>query len=381
MLDTHELIIKAGKGGDGRVSFLRQKYMPKGGPDGGDGGKGADVVFRASRHVVTLSHLSGKTELVAEAGQPGGKNQRSGAKGADLVVEVPVGTLIWLNAENQVSKLRRSYRDFKPTPVQFEQYKTEITYLGQLPDEDLIPVEPSMVLFEFTEEGQEFVLCQGGRGGRGNEKFKSPALTTPWIAELGGQGETKQISLELKLLADIGLVGLPNVGKSTLLSVLTKARPKIANYPFTTLEPNLGVMTVGEQELVIADIPGLVEGAHQGKGLGLDFLRHIEHCSSLVFVLSLDENVMLDAEVTAEDKAEQLWAQYQLLGKELAVHKAELAEKKQSLILSRADLYPVTDIDQIVEFFDKKGKKLVVISAPTHQGLEELAKHISSLVG
>src|SRR5690606_7407694 len=229
-LDEAKIYVKGGDGGAGAVAFRREKYVPRGGPAGGDGGKGGDVVFVVNPRLNTLSKFQRQVHFRAANGQPGGNFNRFGAAGQDLEIEVPPGTIV---------------RD----------------------------AESGELLADLTQEGQRFVVARGGRGGRGNARFKSSTNQAPRMAEKGEPGDERWVTLELKLLADVGLVGVPNAGKSTLISVISAARPKIAPYPFTTLEPSLGVATVGDREIVFADIPGLVEGAHAGVGLGQSFLR------------------------------------------------------------------------------------------------------------
>lgn len=298
MIDRVEIHVAAGKGGDGRVSFLRLKYMPKGGPDGGDGGRGGSVYAVGDKDLNTLRHFLGARRYSAQPGGGGGKRHMHGANGDHLEIKVPIGTII--------------------------------SGVG-----------------EILEDGQKMLLAEGGEGGLGNDHFKHGGNTTPLFAEKGEPGEEKDLVLELRLLANIGLVGFPNAGKSTLLSVLTKAKPEIANYPFTTLSPNLGVVTdlPGAADTatnyVIADIPGLIEGASQGKGLGHDFLRHVERCQMLVFVLALE-----DAEATSElsvaERAKQLAEQARVLGEELRAYNPQILEKRAVVFLSKADLWPST---------------------------------------
>lgn len=243
--DVAKVSLKAGKGGDGAVSFRREIYIPKGGPDGGDGGKGGDIIFRADKDTNTLIDFRFTPILTAEDGKNGAGTRSAGRSGKDLIVEVPIGTMV--------------YRD------------------GEL-------------LADLTRDGQEAVIAKGGDGGYGNAHFKSSTRQAPIIHELGEPGEEFEAELELKLLADVGLVGLPNAGKSTFLSVVSNARPEIADYPFTTLTPQLGVATIDEHDLLIADIPGLIEGAADGKGLGHDFLRHVDRTAVLLHLVDIYNN-------------------------------------------------------------------------------------------
>lgn len=404
MLDIVRLFLKAGDGGHGRVSFRREKYVPKGGPDGGKGGDGGNIIFRAVSGKATLEHLSGVHEIVAKPGQAGGKKNKFGVQGEDTVIEVPVGTIVWVLAENAIAQQRRAkygtadlltrgevkrrtYRVEKEgEPVPYWEPPALESYidgydvdslsslsLKNLNIKSLQPVE----LVTLTEDGQEVVVSQGGFGGRGNEAFKSSARTTPLLAEYGTLAEERLVILELKLLADIGLVGYPNAGKSTLLSVLTHARPKIDSYPFTTLNPQLGIVRLPSgNECVMADIPGLIEGASQGKGLGYDFLRHIENCRVLAYLLSLDEMVVYDEFLSGKDKGQLLWEQYQALRQELKEYAPELEDRPSLVVLNKIDIYPAELLTEIESFFQKKKLPLVQISAATKQGIDELAKEI-----
>jgi GTP-binding protein len=383
MIDLVSLVIKAGNGGNGKVSFHREKYVLKGGPDGGHGGDGGNVVFRGSRHFNTLKHYAGKKEILAQSGGVGGRRKKSGAKGESTVMEVPLGTVVWLEAENEPSRRRRNKYDPQHVltrgEVTHEIY--EVAKEGNAPPfrepADLIPLSSKEKLIEITEEGQEIVLCQGGFGGHGNISFKSSVTTTPLIAEYGTFGEQKQIILELKLLADIGLVGYPNAGKSTLLSKITRAHPKTADYPFTTIEPNLGVLNLPEgRDLVVADIPGLIEGASEGKGLGHDFLRHIENCRMLLFVLFLEENVVSDTQLSNAQKAEKVWEQYQQLRKELERYQNDMLQKPSLISLNKTDIYPAELTQEIQARFTAEQLTLMPFSGFTGQGLPELVKHI-----
>ena len=241
-VDKATITIKSGKGGNGSVSFRREPYIPQGGPDGGNGGKGGDIVILADRNLRTLMDFRYKRKYEAESGEDGRGRQQFGKDGADLVIRVPVGTVV---------------RD----------------------------AESNAVMADLTEDGQSFVAAKGGRGGKGNVMFKNSVRQAPNFAEAGGFARERTIELELKLIADVGLVGYPNVGKSTLLSVSTSANPKIANYHFATITPNLGVVSMYDSSVVMADIPGLIEGASEGQGLGLDFLKHIERTRILIHVV------------------------------------------------------------------------------------------------
>lgn len=413
MIDLVKLTLKAGNGGNGRVSFRREKYVPKGGPDGGNGGDGGSIILRATKRVNTLQQFVGAKRFKAEDGMPGDKRKKSGHQGEDLILDVPVGTVVWLVAENEASQNRRNHQKKEGDSSQVAREKYFLEKEGQLiPEPEPDQIEPlfesgsNLVNEQFSlknidlraiekqeivsldEDGQEVIICQGGKGGRGNEAFKSPSNTTPLEAEYGTQGEAKVVFLELRLLADIGLVGFPNAGKSTLLSVLTNARPEVAAYPFTTLQPQLGVMSFkfddqsdGKSDMVLADIPGLIEAAHEGKGLGFDFLRHIEACRGLLYVLSLDEALVFDQQKNEEQKASELIQQYQTLKEELTTYSLLLKEKPSIIGVNKNDLYSEKlreEIDRVITA--EIGQKPLLFSAATKDGLDKLRTSLMSLV-
>lgn len=405
MIDLVTLKLVAGNGGRGKISFRREKYVPKGGPDGGDGGDGGSIIIRASRAVSTLQAFAGVKTIVAAAGQPGAASKKHGQNGQDQLVEVPVGTSITLLAENQTSAYRRqryglinedgSQRLLKSADLQigqvphdsgihrqlyFEDYEVADSNYDLEPDQLQTLAEPEEI-YQLMEVGQELVLCQGGFGGRGNTCFKSGRKTTPREAEHGTFGEQKLVKLELKLLADLALVGFPNAGKSTFLSKVTAANPKIASYPFTTLEPNLGIMQLKKinQEIVLADIPGLIEGASQGKGLGHDFLRHIENCQALMYVLFLEEVVIFDQNLSLKQKSQLLWKQYQNLVLELEQHNPQLLKKPSVVVLNKIDLYDEKAVAKFQADFKKHKIKLLSLSAITGDGLQPVINSIEQL--
>ncbi len=320
--DTAEVMIVAGKGGRGAVSFRHEKYVDKGGPDGGDGGKGGDVVFVADNNINTLASFRFKPELRAGDGEAGGKRRKHGADGVDKLVKVPVGTAV--------------YRD------------------GHL-------------VAELTTSGQRRAVAFGGAGGFGNAHFKSSTRQTPRVAEVGEKGDSFPAKLELKLVADVGLVGFPNAGKSTFLSVVSNARPEIANYAFTTLTPNLGVADIDGQSLLIADIPGIIEGASRGKGLGLEFLRHIERTSVILHMI----------DVATEDVVES----YQVIRRELVQHSAALVTKPEVIALTKIDTVPESTVKQQLEHLHQVTKSPIYpISAPAHSGILELLRRLAEMV-
>jgi GTP-binding protein len=391
LVDIVQLHFKAGQGGDGWVSFRREKFITKGGPDGGDGGDGGSIILRATRKHATLAAFSGVKTIEAKKGQTGAKRQRHGRAGEDVIIEVPLGTIIWQVESRHLDRANKREKYFleKETdsiplrenvepPIEFETLHRHRFTKKE-------PGEGKVLLVRMMEDGQEFELCKGGRGGRGNVFFKSPSNTTPLGAEFGGLGQERLVVLELELLADVGLVGLPNAGKSTFISRVTKARPKIANYPFTTIRPNLGVWELDENEsVVVADIPGLIEGASVGKGLGHDFLRHIKACRVLFFFVYLTEEVAYDETTSEAEKAEQVWQQYLLLAKELEDYNVVLTEKPTAVVLNKTDIYTDELIAAISKKFKKdlpKGVSFQTLSAATAKGFKELVTELKSLAG
>ena len=320
-VDEVSLTVEAGAGGDGCVSFRREKYVPKGGPDGGDGGDGGSVLFRAEGRLSTLLDYRYRSHIRAQRGQHGKGKNMTGARGEDAIVSVPPGTIV-----------RDAAGD---------------------------------VVVDLVADGQDFLFLHGGRGGRGNARFTTSTHQAPRRADPGRPGDQANVSLELKLLADIGLVGFPNAGKSTLLSRLSSAHPKIADYPFTTLQPNLGLVGWGDYEsFVMADLPGLVEGAHDGKGLGHRFLRHIERTRSLLFAI----------DCTSETPVEDL----ETLRSELGQFNRTLLDKPYAIAFTKADLLgPEADFDD--PFAEKSGRRFL-ISAVSGRGLSEMVQVIGSSI-
>lgn len=328
-IDKAKIFVRSGDGGNGSVSFRREKYVPLGGPDGGDGGDGADVVFQVDPNMTTLLDFKYKKKFLADRGVNGSGSKCYGAAGEDLIVKVPMGTIV---------------RD----------------------------VETQKVMADLSHPEDRYVVCRGGKGGKGNAKFCTPTRQAPNFAEPGMPGEERWVELELKLLADVGLLGFPNVGKSTLLSVVSKARPKIANYHFTTLKPNLGVVSVqGIEPFVMADIPGIIEGAAEGVGLGLDFLRHIERTRILIHVVDISG-------VEGRDAVED----FIKINEELNRYSVKLWDRPQIVVANKADM--LFD-EEIYENFKKKVNemgydKVFKMSAATNQGVEEVIKEAARML-
>ncbi|MBA5849912.1 GTPase ObgE [Clostridium sp. cel8] len=325
-VDTARIFVKSGDGGDGAISFRREKYVPLGGPDGGDGGDGGDVILVADENSTTLLDFAYKKKYKAENGGNGGGSKCFGKDGEDLYIKVPLGTVV---------------RD----------------------------VETNKIMADLSHKGDRYTVAVGGRGGRGNVRFTTPTRQAPEFAEPGMPGEERYISLELKVLADVGLVGFPNVGKSTLLSVVTRAKPKIANYHFTTLNPNLGVVNVpGINSFVMADIPGIIEGASSGTGLGLKFLRHIERTRLLIHVVDISQ---IEGRNAFDD--------FIKINEELKKYDVKLWDRPQIIAANKADMmYDDSVFNDFKEKVLKLGyKKVFKISAATNQGVNELMKEVA----
>ncbi len=401
MFDLVQLALYAGDGGDGKVSFRREKFVPKGGPDGGNGGDGGSIFIRGNKNFNTLQHFAGAKEFRAQRGQDGGKQKKIGKNGEDLYLEVPLGTIVWILGDNPASRARRTFvarEGAAEIEMHFQKYYLQRPQGNppRRPDDNIILLDESRGIHQIrrpsevekvqavkiTQDGQLFLLCRGGFGGRGNVTFKGSSNTTPFEAEYGTFGEKKLVLFELKLLADIGLVGYPSAGKSTFLSIITKANPKIGNYPFTTLEPNLGVMTVGGEmksnqprDIVVADLPGLIEGASQGKGLGFDFLRHIQGCKALCYLLTLDEGIIFDEEMSMEQKAQALIDQWHVLRQELTSYDKALETKPYIIAISKADLYSEKLFQEVKRvFLEKENLPAHFFSSISKQGIDELKK-------
>ena len=324
-VDEAAIDVVAGKGGDGCSSFRREKYVPRGGPDGGDGGKGGDVIIRANQNVASLLQLANQRVWKAQNGEQGGSSQCHGKNGRDLVIDVPVGTMVF-------------------------------------------DLNHDLLLKDLKENEDSFIVARGGFGGKGNMRFKSATMRSPTIAQPGEKGQSRSIRLELRMIADVGLVGFPNAGKSTLLSRITKAKPKIANYPFTTMTPHLGLAQIGpDRGFVIADIPGLIEGASEGVGLGHDFLRHIQRAG---VILHLVEPAPIDGTDPISN--------YKAIRRELENFDEELGKRLEIVAVTKNDLPQGVEVQK--RFKDELGIDAFLISAVTGYGLKALVDKIDQIL-
>ena len=319
-LDQAKIYIKAGNGGSGSSSFRREKYVEFGGPDGGDGGNGGSVVLEAERNLNTLIDFRYRQHFKAESGKSGSKKNKTGGSGKDLILKVPIGTQIYEEDNNTL-------------------------------------------IYDLTKNNEKFLVASGGKGGLGNTRFKSSVNRAPRKKTDGKKGEEFWIWLQLKVIADVGIIGLPNAGKSSFLSKCTRARPKIANYPFTTINPNLGVLSIDNKELVMADIPGLIEGSHKGIGLGDKFLRHIERCKTLIHLIDISEKDIL--------------GNYQKIRNELSMYDKQILKKKEIIIFNKIDLIDTNLINKILKDFKIKiKKKYEIISLISNQNFDKIKKTI-----
>ena len=299
-LDQAKIYIKAGNGGSGSASFRREKYIEFGGPDGGDGGEGGSIILEAERNLNTLIDFRYRQHFKADSGKSGSKKNKTGGSGKDLVLKVPIGTQIYEEDNNTL-------------------------------------------IYDFTKNDEKFVVATGGKGGLGNTRFKSSTNRAPKRKTEGKKGEEFWIWLQLKVIADVGIIGLPNAGKSSFLSKCTRARPKIANYPFTTINPNLGVLQINHREIVLADIPGLIEGSHKGIGLGDKFLRHIERCNTLIHLIDISENDIL--------------GNYLKIRNELSKYDKKILKKKEIIIFNKLDLVNIATVNEKLKKFKNRVKK------------------------
>lgn len=323
-IDEAKIYVKAGDGGRGCISFRREKYIPKGGPDGGDGGKGGEVSIVADDGLTSLLDFRYKKNYMAERGEHGQGSNCTGKGGQDIIIRVPVGTII---------------KD----------------------------AETGETIDDLTKAGQRIVIAKGGRGGKGNAFFTTSTRQAPKFAQPGEKGEERWLHLELKLLADVGIIGFPNAGKSTLISHISAAKPKVADYPFTTLQPHLGVVRFGEhQDFVIADIPGLIEGAHMGKGLGIKFLKHIERTSLFVHLIDISPQ-------TERDPIKD----FETINKELKAFNPDMAKRPQIIVLNKIDVTEAREsLTKLLKFFKAKDLTVFSISAATGEGLDKLVKYV-----
>ena len=317
-LDQAKINIKAGNGGSGSASFRREKFVEFGGPDGGDGGGGGSIIFEAERNLNTLIDFRYAQHFKAENGQPGSKRNKTGANGKDLILKIPVGTQIYEEDNNTL-------------------------------------------IYDFKKNKEKYLLASGGKGGLGNVRFKSSTNRAPRKKTMGKEGDNFWVWLQLKIIADVGIIGLPNAGKSSLLAALTRAKPKIANYPFTTINPNLGVTYYNNKEVTLADIPGLVEGAHKGVGLGDKFLRHIERCKILLHLVDLTEDNLAE--------------NYKKIRSELKNYDSELSQKKEIIFFNKSDLIEKKDLDEkMSKFKDKINSKFKIISIFDKDDIQTIKK-------
>ena len=319
-LDQAKIYIKAGNGGSGSASFRREKFIEFGGPDGGDGGKGGSVIFIANKNLNTLIDFRYQQHFKAEKGQDGKGKRKTGKNGKNLILKVPIGTQIFEEDNNTL-------------------------------------------IDDLTSSDQKLIIANGGKGGLGNVRFKSSTNRSPRKKTDGGKGENFWIWLQLKVIADIGIIGMPNSGKSSLLSVLTDAKPKIANYPFTTTNPNLGVASYKNREITLADIPGLIEGAHEGIGLGDKFLRHIERCKNILHLIDVTNDNLIE--------------NYSKVRKELFKYSNKLEKKREIVVFNKIDMITKEEINNKLNIFKKKiNKKVLLISALKHMGLEDVKENL-----
>ena len=327
-IDSAKILIKSGNGGNGAVSFHREKYIAKGGPDGGDGGKGGDVIFVATNDMRTLADFRYKRKYQAPSGENGGANNCTGRSAKDLYINVPTGTMIKNDIDNTI-------------------------------------------IADLIKDGQSVVVAKGGKGGAGNQHFATSTRQIPNFAKVGELGQEISIRLELKMLADVGLIGYPNVGKSTILSMITNANPKVADYHFTTITPNLGVVDLGDgQSFTIADIPGLIEGANEGLGLGHEFLKHIERTKLLLHVIDI-----------ASTEGREPLQDFEVINDELKSYNEKLAKRPQIVVANKIDvLYDNSKLDHFIHQLNKRGIEVFPVSAATNVGLKELIFHINDML-
>jgi GTPase len=382
-VDESLLEVQSGSGGDGIVSFRREKFIPNGGPNGGDGGRGGDIILVADSNVATLLDLKSARRIKAVDGEPGGGSDKKGASGPPVEIRVPVGTLVYELETLVVPRVvsRQHIGTYSGFGIEDDAEIAVLDIDGELDEEAVVehdaggaitleePLpaatdEEPMPIADLTRSGQQIVIARGGRGGLGNARFKTSTRQAPDFATPGKSGQLKRIRLSLKLMADVGLVGFPNAGKSTLLRRISAAKPRVANYPFTTLVPSLGVVERGERRCVVADIPGLIEGASEGAGLGHQFLRHVERTRVLIHLLDV-EGMLIEGR--------DLQADYTAIRRELERYRPELLQRHEIVVLSKCDL--MHDPSQLAELearLAKQGIRSRRISAATNQGIDAL---------
>lgn len=337
MIDIAYIKIRGGNGGDGAVSLRHEKYIAKGGPDGGDGGKGGDVYFVSDNNMATLKDFKSREIFNAEDGQIGGKKKMTGFDGSDIDIRVPIGTLVYE-----------------------------------------VKGDREVLICDLSEVNQRYLVAKGGIGGRGNHRFKSSINQVPMQYTPGVKGEEKKIKLEIKLVADVGLVGMPNAGKSTLINRLTNANAKVANYPFTTLTPNLGMCRLKSgKNIVLSDIPGLIEGASEGKGLGDEFLRHVQRTRVLVHLVDVSDA----QDFTPKALAEESMKKYDIIREELKDHSADLEKKNEIVVINKIDITEIKEaLPEIIKKFKKRRIKVFGLSAVAGDGIEELLEEIEKVL-
>jgi GTP-binding protein len=390
-VDEAELEVQSGSGGNGNVAFRREKYIPNGGPNGGDGGRGGDVILVADTNVATLLDLKSARRIKAHDGEPGGGSDKKGSSGEPVEIRVPVGTLVYeietLEVPRVASRARLgSYSGDQPDDELEAEIDDAAEYaddaeLGKdgaieiapapsarIPLESSEPVEDDeqrRPIADLTKSGQRIVIARGGRGGLGNARFKTSTRQAPDFATPGKPGQLKRIRLSLKLMADVGLIGFPNAGKSTLLRRISAARPRVANYPFTTLVPSLGVVERGERRIVVADIPGLIEGASEGAGLGHQFLRHVERTRVLIHLLDVESMLMEDRDLVDD---------YHAIRRELGRYRPELLERRELVVLSKCDvmMHDVARLEALEARLRAENLNPRRISSATNKGIDEL---------
>lgn len=392
-VDEALLEIQSGSGGNGNVAFRREKYVPHGGPNGGDGGRGGDVVLVADSNVATLLDLKSARRIKASDGEPGGTSDKKGASGAAVEIRVPVGTLVYAVETLEVPRVASRDHLGSYSGDQLEELEETVLLVGEdeetdgadrpdatdegveielnarderehgfaaLPD----PEAESAPIADLTRPGDRIVIARGGRGGLGNARFKTPTRQAPDFATPGKPGQAKRIRLSLKLMADVGLIGFPNAGKSTLLRRISAARPRVANYPFTTLVPSLGVVERGERRIVVADIPGLIEGASEGAGLGHQFLRHVERTRVLIHLLDVEAMLMEERDLVAD---------YHAIRRELGRYREELLDRREILVLSKCDvMHDAARLDELEARLRALGLEPRRISSATNKGIDSL---------